>query len=74
MYGVWVNVKVEGIFEGYDQALLGVVSATVDLENKPPIVDKLYWSVSIIDRDPVGERVVLTVTLMPGCSSFDVCR
>ena len=67
-------MEVEGIFERYDQALLGVISATVDSENKPLIVDKLYWGVSIIVRDPVGERVVLTVTLMPGCSSFDVCR
>ena len=66
----WVNMETKGVFKGYDQASLGTIPTVVELENKPAAVDEFNWSVSIVDRDPVGWRVGAVVALMPSCASL----
>ena len=72
--GFWVAVETKFVFKCDDKASLGAILSSIQLKDEPPIVDEFDWGVSVVDRDPIGLRVSMVVTLVPSCWSLDVCR
>ena len=55
-----------------DERSLCVIGSLVGSEGEPMVIDKFDWGVSIVNGDPVHERVPATVTLVPSHISYDL--